>query len=82
MAGSGYTNHCPKCLYSKHVDDRFPGDRAADCGGLMKPMGLEVKGGKYIIIHRCLSCGKTTKNKAAENDNQEELVNLGSGGWS
>ncbi|HCR42265.1 TPA: hypothetical protein DIV45_02815, partial [Patescibacteria group bacterium] len=20
VKGSGYTNHCPKCLYSQHVD--------------------------------------------------------------
>ena len=80
VAGSGYTNHCPECLWSKHVDDQFPGDRRADCNGLMKPIGLTQKDGHFVIIHRCLSCGKTTKNKAAENDNQEELVKLSSRG--
>ncbi|MBR6751902.1 MAG: RNHCP domain-containing protein, partial [Alphaproteobacteria bacterium] len=24
--GNGYTNHCPKCLWSRHVDNN-PGDR-------------------------------------------------------
>lgn len=78
VTGSGYTNHCPQCLYSKHVDKDFPGDRLADCGGLMKPVGLEVKGGEYILTHRCLRCGKTIKNKAAENDNQKELIRISS----
>ena len=29
MKGNGYTNHCPKCLWSKHVDIN-PGDRGAN----------------------------------------------------
>src|SRR3989338_9873571 len=81
VAGSGYTNHCPKCLYSKHVDAQFPGDRAAGCNGLMKPVGLEQKAGQFVLIHRCQKCGKTTKNKAAANDSQEELIKVaGAGG--
>ena len=35
-AGSAHRNHCPNCLTSLHVDEE-PGDRAADCGGLMDP---------------------------------------------
>lgn len=31
-------NHCPYCLYSKHVDEEKPGDRLATCHGLMKPI--------------------------------------------
>ena len=82
VQGSGYTNHCPQCLYSKHVDKVFPGDRTADCDGLMKPVNLEVKNGQYNITHRCLNCGKQSKNKAAENDSQEELIKLSSRGES
>ena len=36
-AGSAHRNHCPNCLCSLHVDEE-PGDRAADCGGLMEPV--------------------------------------------
>ena len=36
-AGSDHRNHCPNCLASLHVDDE-PGDRAADCGGVMEPV--------------------------------------------
>ena len=36
-AGSDHRNHCPYCLSSQHLDNE-PGDRAADCGGVMKPI--------------------------------------------
>ena len=36
-AASAHRNHCPNCLTSLHVDVE-PGDRAADCGGLMEPV--------------------------------------------
>ena len=49
-------NHCPRCLRSLHVDD-VPGDRAADCGGLMDPVGFELKGGHPTLRHRCRRCG-------------------------
>ncbi|MDR0423029.1 MAG: RNHCP domain-containing protein, partial [Rickettsiales bacterium] len=52
VLGSGYTNHCPNCLYSKHVDIN-PGDRLCECEGLMLPIDIEQKGGKFIIVHKC-----------------------------
>ena len=36
-AGSEHRNHCPYCLASLHLDVT-PGDRAADCGGVMEPV--------------------------------------------
>ncbi len=75
VTGSGYTNHCPSCLFSKHVDIN-PGDRQEACGGLMKPIGVEMKAGKYILVHKCQKCGITRKNKAASNDNMDELIKL------
>ena len=38
-AGSGHRNHCPNCLSSLHLDNE-PGDRAADCGGIMDPVAV------------------------------------------
>ena len=38
-AGSGHRNHCPNCLSSLHLDIE-PGDRAADCGGVMDPVAV------------------------------------------
>lgn len=64
-----YRNHCPFCLYSKHVDAEGPGDRASTCGGLMQPISLDQKGNKgWIIIHGCEICGKRITNKAAPDD--------------
>lgn len=79
VTGNGYTNHCPNCLWSKHVDIN-PGDREADCGGLMEPINLEMKNGEYVITQRCRKCGHIRKNKAAPEDNFEELLKLSKAG--
>jgi DNA-directed RNA polymerase subunit RPC12/RpoP len=76
VKGTGYTNHCPHCLWSRHVDEAVPGDRASTCLGMMAPVGIEIKGQEYVIIHRCQKCGKAVKNKSAENDNFEALISL------
>ena len=39
-------NHCPKCLFSLHVDAEFPGDRASECGAPMVPADLETRKGR------------------------------------
>jgi len=78
VKGDGYTNHCPNCLISKHVDHLSPGDRASDCGGLMKPIASQIKSGRFIIFHRCTKCNKMTRNKAGKKDNQEKLIELSS----
>ncbi|MBI3332285.1 RNHCP domain-containing protein [Candidatus Peregrinibacteria bacterium] len=64
-----YRNHCPHCLYSKHIDAEGPGDRASDCGGLMTPVSLDQSGKKgWMIVHRCFLCGKEISNRAAPDD--------------
>lgn len=70
-----YRNHCPQCLYSKHVDETGPGDRKSLCGGLMEPFGLDQRAKKgWIIVHRCMKCGKEIPNKAAPDDELEILL--------
>jgi hypothetical protein len=71
--GTGYTNHCPHCLWSKHVDIN-PGDRQATCHGLMEPISVQVKGTGYVITHRCTKCGHTKPNKTAENDEFDAIL--------
>ncbi len=74
----GYTSrdHCPYCLYSKHVDI-MPGDREEDCKGLLKPIRVELDSKKgYVIIYKCEKCGTLRKNKAAEDDNKDLLIQL------
>ena len=41
--GTQHRNHCPNCLWSRHVDDDVPGDRSADCAGSMEPIGVSVR---------------------------------------
>lgn len=68
LANGSVRNHCPACLYSLHVDV-FPGDRAADCGGLLEPVGVEHSGRKgWAIVHRCRGCGAVRRNRAALDD--------------
>jgi len=73
--GNGYTNHCSVCLWSKHVDIN-PGDRAATCGGIMKPTAVENENGDYILTHTCEQCGHKKRNKVSPNDNFDTVVNL------
>ncbi len=75
VKGTGYTNHCPNCLWSKHVD-LYPGDRKNNCGGLMKPVKIEVKNDNYLIIHQCLKCLEIKKNQASKDDNFEEILKI------
>lgn len=70
-------NHCTKCLHSLHLDAKFPGDRASDCHGSMKPIGVTQSGKKgWILLHKCLKCGKIARNKMAEDDNMELAAEL------
>ena len=74
----GYScrNHCPYCLHWKHVD-KNPGDRAETCHGDLEPIEIEINTKKgYIIIFKCKKCGAIRKNKAAEDDNMEEIINI------
>lgn len=75
VEGNGYTNHCPECLWSKHVDI-FPGDRNEECRGLMEPIRVEKQGKEYMIIHKCKKCGVEKPNKAVKEDNFDMLIQI------
>jgi hypothetical protein len=80
VTNGSYRNHCPYCLYSKHVDFE-PGDRQNPCGGLMKPISIRYHTQKgYQIRHKCSICGIEQWNKAAQDtvdpDNLELLLKL------
>lgn len=75
-AGSDHRNHCPNCLCSLHVDVQ-PGDRQADCGGIMEPVGVWVrKSGEWAVIHRCRRCGHLSSNRVAADDNPMKLMSI------
>ena len=74
--GSGtYRDHCPVCLYSKHVDRDGPGDRLSACKGLLKPVGIDQTGKKgFLILYQCEQCQKRSRNRAASDDKVIEFM--------
>lgn len=75
-AGSDHRNHCPNCLSSLHLDME-PGDREADCGGIMDAIAVWVrKNGEWAIIHRCRRCGHISSNRVAADDNPMKLMSI------
>ena len=75
-AGTLHRNHCPYCLSSKHLDVE-PGDRAADCGGVMDAIAVWVrKSGEWAIVHRCRRCGALSSNRIAADDNPFKLMSI------
>lgn len=78
VSGDGYTDHCPKCLWGRHVDVN-PGDRAANCGGAMEPVGISMKDKVYRIDYRCQKCGRSFSVKAAKDDSFGAIIKLSSG---
>ena len=73
----GYTSrdHCPYCLYSKHVDI-MPGDRSNPCKGLLKPIGIEKFKDTFKIIYKCEKCNQTHKNIMAKDDDMDYIIEL------
>lgn len=67
-AQSTCRDHCPKCLYSIHIDIN-PGDRSALCKGILRPTSWSLNKKKgYMIHYKCENCGNTKINKFLEND--------------
>ena len=62
-------NHCPFCLYSLHLDKKYPWDRLSECQSIMKPVWIDYKKNKWNMIkHRCIKCWKEILNKLAPDD--------------
>lgn len=75
VVGTGYTNHCPDCLWSKHVD-KNPGDRMESCGGMMKPLRGEKEGKNFFITHKCMKCGFEKRNGLDRGDDFDVFIAL------
>lgn len=75
--GGSYRNHCPFCLWSKHVDGDVPGDRANECQGLMEPIGVITRRtGEYVLVHKCTKCGFQRYNRVAADDDSQKLIEI------
>ena len=68
-------DHCPYCLYSKHVDIN-PGDRNNECKGLLVPISIEKFKDTYKIIYKCNKCKQEHKNIIASDDNMDLIIDL------
>jgi len=86
LSGVQNRNHCPYCLWSKHVDLHQSGDRLSACKGGMRPIGLALKkrrkkynpenSGELMLIHQCEECGKLSINRIAADDMSEILYEV------
>ncbi len=65
--GAMVRDHCPRCLRSRHVDN-VPGDRAADCGGVLQPVGFDRLGDTVVVLYRCDACGHDHRCRAHPDD--------------
>jgi hypothetical protein len=81
LSGVNNRNHCPRCLWSRHMDIT-PGDRRSDCLSRMEPVGLTVKhvtrkygsnNGELMVIHRCTGCSKISINRIAADDDSHKI---------
>lgn len=76
--GTQHRNHCPQCLWSKHVDTN-PGDRTSICQGKMEPIAVWVKDKlEWALVHRCKNCGELKSNRIGGDDNEFVLMSLAS----
>lgn len=79
--GTVNRNHCPLCLWSKHVDEQ-KGDREATCLGGMRPIGLTFrheglgKQGELMLIHECAGCQKLSINRIAGDDDNDGILGI------
>lgn len=74
--GTKHRNHCPACLWSRHLDE-LPGDRRCACRASMEPVAIEVRReGEWAIIHRCTGCNALRANRIAGDDHTMSLLIL------
>ncbi len=74
--GTRHRNHCPHCLWSRHVDDEA-GDRHSPCRQPMKPIGIAIRDDdEWTLIHKCAGCGQLRTNRIAGDDHELSLLSL------
>ena len=87
LIGTANRNHCPCCLWSKHVDLAKSGDRKSLCQAGMEPIGLTFKQegrdkrgnprqGELMLIHQCAKDGKFSINRVAGDDDPEVMIQV------
>lgn len=57
--------------------DDIPGDRASECRGMMKPIGVWVSHGEIMRVeHKCEKCNFTRFGPVTPEDNRELLIKI------
>jgi hypothetical protein len=86
LAGVNNRNHCPYCLWSRHMDLFKAGDRMSACKGPMEPIGLAMKrsykkymstsGGELMLAHLCTECEQISINRIAADDDTQGIMTV------
>lgn len=83
VSGVIHRNHCPYCLWSRHLDQHQAGDRRSVCKAPMRPVGLALKRerkkygagqGELMLVHCCVDCGRLSANRMAADDDLETVL--------
>ena len=84
LSGVQNRNHCPYCLWSRHLDLCSAGDRLSACKSGMKPIGLTMKKsrnkyqlsprGELMLVHQCVECNTLSINRIAADDDSERVL--------
>jgi hypothetical protein len=85
LSGVRNRNHCPYCLWSRHLDLYASGDRLSACKAPMQPIGLTSKvtpkkygsaRGELMLIHLCTECGALSINRIAADDDSQTVITI------
>jgi len=85
LSGVHNRNHCPYCLWSRHLDLCNPGDRMSACKALMRPIALTTKPsrnkygegyGELMLVHLCTGCQCISINRIAADDEPDMLLDV------
>lgn len=74
VRGNGYTDHCPACLWSLHVDTT-PGDRASTCRGPMRPTQV-LFGDPARIVYECETCHLAHTVRSVRADSFDTMLKI------
>lgn len=90
LSGVKNRNHCPYCLWSRHLDLYNAGDRLSACKSLMQPIGLTIKltrkkfgpgRGELMLIHACEECHALSINRIAADDDLQRIIGVFEGSY-
>jgi hypothetical protein len=85
FSGVNNRNHCPYCLWSRHLDLYAAGDRLSACKASMQPVALTTKRsrnkygqgrGELMLAHLCTDCGDVSINRVAADDDTGTMLEV------